>query len=237
MTDAPTPAPANAAARWQIPWGPRRVALGVVVVAAVTLLGFVVGLLVFPDDERTAVWVGLGATAILELTLVAAAYWWGPRAVGRARSLLGPARLAARATVGWAALAFFASIVVTLAYVVALASFTGDVAVPPPIPASFLERLPLLTVALVVLVGPAAEELFFRGFCFAGLLSRWGLWPAALVSSAVFGVAHVDPALMGPAAVSGFVFAWVYWRTGSLWPVVLAHMARNALALAAAGSL
>ena len=42
---------------------------------------------------------------------------------------------------------------------------------------------------------------------------------------------------MGPAFVSGFVFAWVYWRTGSLWPVVLAHVARNAVALGVVASL
>ena len=67
--------------------------------------------------------------------------------------------------------------------------------------------------------------------------SSLGFWGAAVGSSAFFGLAHVDPALIGPAAVSGFVFAWVYWRTGSLRPVVLAHVARNAVALAVAGSL
>ncbi len=55
---------------------------------------------------------------------------------------------------------------------------------------------------------------------------------AAAGSSALFGLAHLDPALIGPAFVSGFVFAWAYWRTGFLWPVVLAHVARNAVALA-----
>ncbi|MCH8200156.1 MAG: CPBP family intramembrane metalloprotease [Chloroflexi bacterium] len=151
-------------------------------------------------------------------------------------ALFGGRRSSPARMLGWAALAFLASYAATLVYVLAAESVT-DAAVPPPIPASFLEELPLLTLVLVVLVGPAAEEVFFRGFCFAGLVGRWGFWGAAAASSALFGLAHLDPALMGPAFVSGFVFAWAYWRTGSLWPVVLAHTARNGVALAVVASL
>ena len=218
-----------------VPWSPRRVGFGAGAVALAIGLVFAVGRLL-ERDGATSVATVLAASAFVSVVMVAAAYALGPRAAGGLRALFGWRRLPAARTLGWAALAFFASFAATLAYVLAAESVT-DRAVPAPIPASFFDELPVLTVLLVVLVGPAAEEVFFRGFCFAGLVGRWGFWGAAAGSSALFGLAHLDPALMGPAAVSGFVFAWVYWRTRSLWPVVLAHVARNAVALGVAASL
>ena len=218
-----------------VPWGQRRVGFGAGAVALAIGLVFAVGRLL-ERDGATSVATVLAASAFVSVVMVAAAYALGPRAAGGLRALFGPSRQPVARTLGWAALAFFASFAATLAYVLAAESVT-DRAVPAPIPARFFDELPVLTVLLVVLVGPAAEEVFFRGFCFAGLVGRWGFWGAAAASSALFGLAHLDPALMGPAAVSGFVFAWVYWRTRSLWPVVLAHVARNAVALGVAASL
>src|SRR5436190_3471992 len=52
-------------------------------------------------------------------------------------------------------------------------------------------------VLSVVVIAPIAEEIFFRGFFFAGLQTRWSLWPSALVSGAVFGLVHAPT---GPTA-------------------------------------
>ena len=205
-------------------------------VAVTGLLAFVAGWLLDRGAEGPPAGVVLGATAVIDAALLASAYALGPRRAGRVLRLLVGRRLSLRAVLGWAGLAFAGSIVATVAYVAVAARFTDAVA-PSPIPASFLDELPVLAVLLVVFVGPVAEEVFFRGFCFAGLAGRWGFWGAAGASSALFGVAHVDLALMGPAFVSGVVFAWVYWRTRSLLPVVLAHIARNGVALAVVASL
>ena len=213
-----------------VSWGQRQVGFGTGVVALSIAAVFAVGRLVERGGAASSVATVLVASAFVSVVMVAAAYGLGPRAAGGLRALFGGRRQSLVRTLGWAALAFFISFAATLVYVLVAESVTD--AVPPPIPASFLEELPLLTVVLVVLVGPAAEEVFFRGFCFAGLVGRWGFWGAAAASSALFGLAHLDPALMGPAFVSGFVFAWAYRRTGSLWPVVLAHIARNGVALA-----
>ena len=215
-----------------VPWSSRQVGLGAGLVALAMALVFSAGRLLDLGDAVTSVSAVLGAAAILNVVMVATALALGPRAAGGLRALFGERRQSVARTLGWVALAFFASLAATLAYV-AVAERVTEHAVPSPIPASFLDELPVLTVLLVVLVGPAAEEIFFRGFCFAGLVGRWGFWGAAGASSALFGLAHVDPALIGPAFVSGLVFAWAFWRTGSLWPVVLAHVARNAVALAA----
>lgn len=221
---------------WTVPWGQRQVGFGVGVLALTIALVFALGRLIERGGGTSSVATVLAASAFVSVVMVAAAYALGPRAVGGLRALFGDRRQSAARTLGWAALAFFASLAATLVYVLVAESVT-DTAVPPSIPASFLDELPLFTVLLIALVGPAAEEVFFRGFCFAGLVGRWGFWRAGAASSALFGLAHLDPALMGPAFVSGFVFAWAYWRTGSLWPVVLAHVARNGVALGVVASL
>ncbi len=82
-------------------------------------------------------------------------------------------------------------------------------------------------------VAPITEELFFRGFVFAGLRSRWSLWPAAIVSGLVFGLVHAPTGITAviPLAVLGIALCWLYDRTGSLWPPVIAHVINNSLAL------
>jgi membrane protease YdiL (CAAX protease family) len=85
---------------------------------------------------------------------------------------------------------------------------------------------------LTVIVAPLAEEILFRGFLFAGLRQRLNLPAAALLSSLVFGSAHLGLAVWSIAAVAvmGAFFAYLYERTGSLWPSVVAHTLHNLLA-------
>ena len=92
----------------------------------------------------------------------------------------------------------------------------------------------IAAVLMIVLLAPVAEELFFRGFLFAGVRSRWSLWPAALISGLIFGLVHAPTGLttVVPLATLGVALCWLYDRTGSLWPCVIAHMINNGLALA-----
>ena len=84
---------------------------------------------------------------------------------------------------------------------------------------------------VVVLWVPLAEEVFFRGFVLSGLVGNLGTVGAAIVSSLVFALFHVDPKMMVPIFVTGLLFAWLYSRTGSVWSCVAAHAMQNALAL------
>jgi membrane protease YdiL (CAAX protease family) len=85
-----------------------------------------------------------------------------------------------------------------------------------------------LAFLLLVVVGPAVEELLFRGVMLHRWAHKWGVGRALLVSSVVFGLGHAD--VLGAAAF-GFVLGLLYIRTGSLWAPAACHMLNNALAV------
>jgi membrane protease YdiL (CAAX protease family) len=77
---------------------------------------------------------------------------------------------------------------------------------------------------------PLGEEFLFRGFVFRVLRNRWGVWPAALISSAVFMAFHigwVPAAVLGLAGVFGLGTCLLYHRTGSLYPGLVFHALLN----------
>jgi membrane protease YdiL (CAAX protease family) len=84
------------------------------------------------------------------------------------------------------------------------------------------------------IVAPIVEEIFFRGFVFAGLRPRYGWQRAALISSALFALIHLTPTAILPILLLGYIFAYLYQRSNSIWPAILMHSATNALALGAA---
>ncbi|HMS85457.1 MAG TPA: type II CAAX endopeptidase family protein [Nitrospira sp.] len=91
---------------------------------------------------------------------------------------------------------------------------------------------PMLAISLVeyVIFAPIFEELAFRGLLFAMLRRRFTFLPAALLSATIFALAH-GYSLLGFISVlwSGFLWAWIYDRTGSLIPGMIAHALNNLL--------
>ncbi len=90
-----------------------------------------------------------------------------------------------------------------------------------------------LLVLLGGLIAPFSEELLFRGLLFTWL-RRWGFVLAALVSSAVFGVVHGFNVVLPAAVVLGLLTAFLYEKSGSIWPAVVAHATNNTLIFATA---
>lgn len=90
-----------------------------------------------------------------------------------------------------------------------------------------------LLVVYSVLVGPFAEELFYRGMLFAALRRRLDLWPSMGISGVVFGISHLQTTLEGTLLVAlivipfGMLLAWVYERTGTLVAPLAAHATFN----------
>jgi len=91
---------------------------------------------------------------------------------------------------------------------------------------------------MVIAVAPVVEEIFFRGFFYRALRSRFSIWIAAGMDGLLFGLIHysgdgVDGLLiLPPLALLGVVFCLVYERTGSLFPVIGMHAFNNAVAYA-----
>jgi membrane protease YdiL (CAAX protease family) len=88
----------------------------------------------------------------------------------------------------------------------------------------------LVNVFDVTVWAPITEELIFRGLLYATLRRRLSMWPAALVSAAIFALPH-GYAAAGSLSVllSGVLWALAYERTRSLLPGLLAHSANNVM--------
>ena len=85
-----------------------------------------------------------------------------------------------------------------------------------------------------VVLAPIFEELAFRGLLYAMLRRRFNFLPAAFISAAIFALAH-GYGLIGFLSVlwSGFLWAWIYEKTGSLIPGMIAHSLNNFLVCSA----
>ncbi len=82
-----------------------------------------------------------------------------------------------------------------------------------------------------VIVAPLVEETLFRGFIFNGLRTRHHWAVAATISAALFAAAHMELTFFIPAFVLGFLFAFLYERSDSVWPGMILHFCVNGLAM------
>lgn len=88
-----------------------------------------------------------------------------------------------------------------------------------------------LGIVGVTLLGPILEELLFRGAITKVLLRHYSPMKAILLSGLLFGIFHINPVQVVGATLSGFVFAWIYYRTRSLVPCILIHILNNSLSV------
>ena len=183
------------------------------------------------EDRTLAVVLG---SAFLPAGLLAAAWLFGLRRHRVSPAFLG-FRRATLTEVSWLPMIVLAiSLSVTGAYALVMETLGVDILVPD----QGLEKIAALdgfanlpTFVIVGLLAPLAEEVFFRGFLLAALVSLLGGLRGALVSAAVFSVAHFNVSTLLPIFVMGMLLAWLYLRTGSIWPPFVAHAAQNLLAL------
>lgn len=100
---------------------------------------------------------------------------------------------------------------------------------------------PWMTILLATVLAPVTEELLCRGLIFCGLYRRSRFWAYAL-SMLVFSLLHVYGSLLdqsiGVSLVNlvvylpaGFVLAWSYERSGSIWSAIFMHTVINTSAL------
>ena len=97
-------------------------------------------------------------------------------------------------------------------------------------------RSPVLAglLLLAALIGPIAEEIFFRGLLYGGLRNRIGVGRALVLTAFLFACLHTDPVSFLPIFALGLLFGWVYEKTGSLAAPVAIHVLHNGVMLYAA---
>ncbi len=88
-----------------------------------------------------------------------------------------------------------------------------------------------LTFFSAAILAPFAEEVFFRGFLYGGLRTRLGSMGAMVISTLFFTALHFSLDAFIPILVLGFCLAWLYERTGSLYPGIVLHASNNAVAV------
>ena len=168
---------------------------------------------------------------------VATAVWFAGRVAKPKAWHFGLRATAFWPAVGWAALGIFSFYLVSAVY-------AG--LVQPDAEQDVVESLGgdegtfglVIAGLMVIAVAPVVEEIFFRGFFYRALRSRFPIVLAALMDGLLFGVIHFnfDGAegllILPPLALLGFIFCLVYEKTGSLYPVIGMHAFNNALAYA-----
>jgi membrane protease YdiL (CAAX protease family) len=226
------PAPSDGAADpAAVTWGPART-LAALAIFLVTLT-FEAGVISAFDSDLDSLGAKLSLQALLAVTLVAVAFaaaknnGFAPaEALGLRRPLrpyLGPT---------------FAAYGIYIACAVVLAALIQPEQEDITRELGFDESTlgAIAAGVLIVLAAPISEEVFFRGFMFAGIRRRAPFAVAAVASAAVWGLFHyTGPDSWGVClqlAIFGVVLAWLYERTGSILPTIAVHMFNNALAFA-----
>lgn len=173
----------------------------------------------------------------LAFLVVVGAFVLRPRALAGAR--LGDGPMTARNLARGLALgagAWVLAALVTAALTWLWTQATGEEPVDNQLVATLASSLPpLVAVALIGVLTPVAEELFFRWVAVNAWEREHGTRAAILGSAAMFGVAHIAGGtllVLPPIFMLGLVLAIAYVTTRSLPLVVATHVTFNCLSVA-----
>lgn len=82
-------------------------------------------------------------------------------------------------------------------------------------------------ILVVAIVGPILEEIVFRKVIFGTLNKKFNFFTAALASSLIFGLVHMEISFLLTYAAIGFLFAFLYWMTQRIFVSIVAHASMN----------
>lgn len=88
----------------------------------------------------------------------------------------------------------------------------------------------LLAFLTLVVLAPIAEETLFRGYLYGKLKSYVPAMWAAVATSLLFAIAHLQWNVGLDVFVLSMILCWLRSLTGSIWAGVLVHMIKNGLA-------
>lgn len=183
--------------------------------------------------DFTSLRIALATTVLFQIVTIASVMVVTRRGPGELAKLL---RLDEFRATNWgrAVVATLIAYVGVVGWAVLANTLLPDFFVPESTVPSGVARDPgalALAGLAAVIMAPLAEEIFYRGLLFGGFL-KWGFWPAAVVSSAIFSAVHLDPGSVVPFLGVGIGLCWVYWRGGRLWDAIAFHCFFNSISFA-----
>lgn len=87
--------------------------------------------------------------------------------------------------------------------------------------------------AIIAVLAPVAEEVFFRGYMQTRLRRRWGPIWAIGITALAFGAMHADLVHTPFAIAMGVALGYVAERSGSIRPAIAGHIFNNMIAVIA----
>jgi membrane protease YdiL (CAAX protease family) len=85
----------------------------------------------------------------------------------------------------------------------------------------------IILLIVVAFIGPVVEEVFFRGFLYSAFKKNWGVLPALFLSSVLFSVVHLQVYSFVPLFFIGWLLAYLFEKTRSLFPAIFLHAVYN----------
>ncbi len=132
-------------------------------------------------------------------------------------------------TIWYTFLSLMAIFAVSFLYVFLMNSLFGIEA-----PSSAVDKLIMegevstnILLVVVVLVAPIAEEIFFRGYLYSAFKKAWGVNAGLFLSSLLFAMAHMELYSFIPIFLIGWILAYIFEKTKSLFPIIFLHAVYN----------
>jgi len=86
-----------------------------------------------------------------------------------------------------------------------------------------LQTYPVIKVIVIGALAGVCEEILFRGPIQCSMLRRIPAWAAILFTALLFAGMHLDVHGFPLRTLLGMLLGWIVWRTGSIYPAMLAH--------------
>ncbi len=118
---------------------------------------------------------------------------------------------------------------ISFLYVFALKSIFGVEAPPSKIDELIANRNISSNILIIVtaVVAPFCEEIYFRGFLYPAFRKNFGVLSALFLTSFLFALAHLEIYSFIPIMVIGWMLAYIYEKTKSIFTVIFLHAVYN----------